>query len=73
MIPATLLHDHPNSIFYLDRPASAKLSRFVNPWTIRGDIADPEVIYDEFWTIKAVIWLSLRVKKPILRLTYEDY
>lgn len=72
-IPATLLHSHPNCVFYLDRPASSGLTRFVHPWTIRGDIADPEVVYDDYWTPKAVIWLSQKVKKAILRLTYDDY
>lgn len=72
-IPATLLHEHPKCTFYLDRPASEKLSRFVNPWTIRGDIADPEIIYDDYWTLKAVMWLSEQVKKAILRLTYDGY
>jgi glucosamine-6-phosphate deaminase len=72
-IPATLLHDHNNCTFYLDRPASEKLSRFVHPWNIRGDFADPEIVYDNYWTVKAVIWLSNRVQKPILRLTYKDY
>lgn len=60
-------------MFYLDRPASTNLSRFVHPWTIRGDIADPDVIYDDYWSLKAVIWLCQKVKKAILRLTYDDY
>lgn len=29
--------------------------------------------YDEFWAQKAVYWLSLKLKKPILRLVEEDY
>ena len=40
-IPATLLVDHNDFVMYIDRPASSKLSRFVNPWIIRGDIEDP--------------------------------
>ena len=40
-IPATLLVDHKDFAMYIDRPASSKLSRFVKPWTIRGDVEDP--------------------------------
>lgn len=72
-IPATLLVDHKDFVMYIDRPASNKLSRFVNPWTIRGDVEDPEVPFDEYWAIKAICWLSNVTGKPILRLTYEDY
>jgi glucosamine-6-phosphate deaminase len=36
-------------------------------------LSDPEVPWNEYWLIKAVTWLSLKVKKPILRLTSEDY
>ena len=72
-IPATLLADHKDFVMYIDRPASAKLSRFVKPWTIRGDVEDPEITFDEFWALKAVVWMSTSINKPILRLTYEDY
>ena len=29
--------------------------------------------YDEYWAQKAVIWLSKKLKKPILRLVEDDY
>jgi len=36
-------------------------------------LADPEISYDDYWTVKAVMWLSEQVGKAILRLTYDDY
>lgn len=65
--------DHKDFVMYIDRPASNKLSRFVHPWTIRGDIEDPDIYFDEYWAIKAICWLSTIINKPILRLTYDDY
>ena len=73
VIPSTFLHDHPNAVFYLDKAAGSELSRFNIPWTIKGDIEDPKVPYSVYWVNKMVLWLSQRVEKPILRLTYEDY
>jgi hypothetical protein len=31
------------------------------------------MVYDNYWTKKAVIWLSLKTGKPILSLTECDY
>lgn len=49
------------------------MTRFNTPWIIKGDIEDPEVPKSSYWVLKSVTWLSLQVKKPILRLTYDDY
>jgi len=57
-IPATFLQLHPNVTFFLDLAAAQRLTRNVAPWTIKGVNSDPEMVYDEFWTKKAVIWLS---------------
>lgn len=66
-IPATYLQKHQNSEIILDAPASAELTRIKTPWLI-GPIE---------WTDdlirKAVVWLSLKMKKPILKLTDQDY
>jgi glucosamine-6-phosphate deaminase len=60
-------------VFYLDKAAGWKLTRFNTPWTIKGDIEDPIVPKNTYWILKSVTWLSKKVKKPILRLTYDDY
>ena len=72
-IPSTFLHDHPDITFYLDKAAGWKLTRFNIPWTIKGDIEDPVVPKNTYWILKSVTWLSKILKKPVLRLTYDDY
>jgi glucosamine-6-phosphate deaminase len=57
----------------MDLPAACKLTRHTAPWTIKGVNSDPDMIYDKYWTKKAVIWLSDKVGKPILSLTETDY
>lgn len=72
-IPSTFLHNHPDAVFYLDKGAGEDLTRFKVPWTIKGDKEDPIVPNTKFWICKMVQWLCHLVKKPILRLTFEDY
>ena len=66
-IPATFLQQHASVEVHLDRPAAANLERQRTPWVSR-------VIP---WTTEnvrqAVIWLSIHTRKPILKLTAEDY
>lgn len=66
-IPATFLQDHPNTKFYVDRAASSELTKVKTPW-LAGICK-----WDDVLIAKAVIWLSQEVKKPILKLTDEDY
>lgn len=72
-VPATFLQTHPNVTFYMDLAAAGRLTRHTAPWTIKGVNSDPDMIYDQYWTKKAVIWLSEKVKKPILSLVESDY
>lgn len=67
MIPATYLQNHPNVKFYLDAAASSELTRIKTPWL--AGICN----WDDKLIAKAVIWLSLKLKKPLLKLTDEDY
>lgn len=66
-IPATYLQQHPNVQVVLDKASSNELCKVKTPWLI-GPIE---------WTkalkIKAVVWLSELTKKPILKLTTNDY
>ena len=66
-IPASLLQQHNDSLFILDETAAADLTRFKSPW-LTGDIDwTPKMIR------KAVVNMSLKVNKPLLSLTNNDY
>ena len=67
MIPATYLQNHNNVKFYLDAAAAAELTKVKTPWL--AGICN----WDDKLIAKAVIWLSLKLKKPLLKLTDEDY
>lgn len=66
-IPATFLQLNDNVEFVLDTEASSLLTRFDKPWLAE------DVEWTESLTKKAVVWLSLELHKPILKLTEEDY
>ncbi|AEW00243.1 glucosamine-6-phosphate deaminase [Niastella koreensis] len=66
-IPASLLQQHNDSLFILDEIAAADLTRFRSPW-LTGDIDwTPKMVR------KAVVNMSLKVNKPLLSLTNNDY
>ncbi|MGB8703599.1 MAG: glucosamine-6-phosphate deaminase, partial [Gillisia sp.] len=66
-VPATYLQLSDNVRFILDEDAASELTRFNTPWLVKDCVWDKDLIK------KAVIWLSSEVKKPILKLTDEDY
>ena len=66
-IPATFLQQHSQTEVILDTAAAAELTRIKTPWH-----AGP-IKWNNFLIKKAVIWLSLKLSKPILKLTEEDY
>ncbi|HET8854390.1 MAG TPA: glucosamine-6-phosphate deaminase [Salinimicrobium sp.] len=66
-VPATYLQLSDNTEFVLDEDAASELTRFNTPWLVKDCVWEPPLIK------KAVIWLSGAVKKPILKLTEEDY
>ncbi len=66
-VPATYLQLSENVEFVLDEDAASELTRFNTPWLVKDCVWNKELIK------KAVIWLSAEVKKPILKLTDEDY
>ena len=66
-VPASLLQQHPDCQFVLDEAAAADLTRFNSPW-LTGDIDwTPKMIK------KAVVNMALKLKKPVLSLTTNDY
>lgn len=66
-VPASILQQHQSCTFVIEKFATRELTRFKTPW-LGG-----EVIWDNQMMKKAVIGLSLQVKKPILSLTEADY
>lgn len=66
-VPATYLQLSENTEFVLDEDAASELTRFNTPWLVKDCVWDQDLIK------KAVIWLSCKVNKPILKLTDEDY
>jgi glucosamine-6-phosphate deaminase len=66
-VPATYLQEHNNTVFVMDAAAAAELTRIATPW-ILGDVN-----WNQQTIKRAVIWLSQKLNKPILKLTDRDY
>lgn len=66
-VPATFLQLFNQVEFILDTPAASLLTRFDTPWLVKDCHWDRPLIK------KALTWLAKTVKKPILKLTEEDY
>ncbi|HEY9534747.1 MAG TPA: glucosamine-6-phosphate deaminase [Mucilaginibacter sp.] len=66
-VPATYLQLSDHVEFVLDTPAASELTRFDTPWLVK------DCIWTDELKKKAVIWLSQKVRKPILKLIEEDY
>ncbi|KQS41196.1 glucosamine-6-phosphate deaminase [Pedobacter sp. Leaf194] len=66
-VPATYLQLSDNVEFILDAPAASNLTRFDTPWLVK------DCVWTDALIRKAVIWLANTLKKPILKLTEDDY
>lgn len=66
-VTASYLQEHRNATFYLDRAAASELTREKTPWLVR------EVDWTHRMTKRAVIWLSKKLDKAILRLEAADF
>jgi len=66
-VPATYLQNHNNTTFILDQEASSELTRVKTPWLVTS------CVWTETLKLKAVVWLSELLNKPILMLTDKDY
>jgi glucosamine-6-phosphate deaminase len=71
-VAASFLQQHPQARFILDTAAASELTRFKSPWLL-GPIEDFGLTWDNQLIRKAVMWLAQLVKKPLLKLTNEDY
>lgn len=66
-VPASLLQNHEDVTFIVDKAAASELTRFKSPW-LTGDCEwTPKMIK------KAVVNMALKLKKPVLSLTNSDY
>jgi glucosamine-6-phosphate deaminase len=66
-VPASLLQQHPDCTFVLDESAASELTRIKSPW-LTG-----ECTWTHRMIKRAVVNLSLKLKKPVLSLTNHDY
>jgi glucosamine-6-phosphate deaminase len=71
-VAASFLQEHPNAQIILDEAAAAELTRFKTPWLTTA-AREAGITWNDPMTRKAVIWLAGMVKKPILKLTNEDF
>ncbi|HMW26527.1 MAG TPA: PIG-L family deacetylase, partial [Ferruginibacter sp.] len=66
-VPASLLQNHDDCTFVIDETGASELTRFKSPW-LTGECE---------WTDKmvkrAVVNLALKLNKPVLSLTNNDY
>jgi len=66
-IPASFLQMHANIQVHSDAAGTAELTRKKTPWLVGMTIWNADLI------CKAVVWLSQKLNKPVLKLTGEDY
>ncbi|MEQ9824616.1 MAG: glucosamine-6-phosphate deaminase [Puniceicoccaceae bacterium] len=66
-VPASFLQQHDRVSFCIDRAAAAELTRCKYPWLV----SMPD--WDAAMVRRAVTDLSLRLRKPLLRLVDKDY
>jgi len=66
-IPATYLQTHPNVTTVIDTAAATELIPYATPWLVR------HVEWTDALVKKAVVWLSIKTGKAILKLTDGDY
>jgi len=66
-IPSTFLQKHKNVKVVVDTEAAGELTRVKTPWLVGLCNWNDDLV------AKAVVWLSQKVNKPILKLTDLDY
>jgi glucosamine-6-phosphate deaminase len=66
-VAASFLQNHPDATVLLDAPAAGQLTAVLRPWEIGPVNWTPERIR------QAVIWLSLKVQKALLKLNDDDF
>eukprot|EP01132_Coremiostelium_polycephalum_P001472 gene1472-1856_t len=72
-VPSSIFQKHPNVHMIIDEAAAVEITRCKAPWTIHGTNAPVVIKWTPVLARKAVIWLSLKLNKPILKLLDEEY
>jgi glucosamine-6-phosphate deaminase len=67
VVPASFLQKHPHVRVILDKSAAEELTSHKAPWLV--GICN----WTDALVCQAVVWLSQKTNKPILKLTDEDY
>ena len=65
--PASFLQLHSNVKMVIDLPAASDLTRISRPWSVTSCEWDDKLIR------RSIVWLCVKIKKPILKLTNKDY
>lgn len=66
-VAASFLQNHPQAELVVDVAAAADLTRVATPWLLG------EIEWTDYNEHRAVIWLSLKEKKSLLKLEAADY
>lgn len=66
-LPATYLQNHSNAKVVLDEASAASLTRIKTPWLVG------QCDWTNIMRRRSVVWLCQHLKKPILKLTDEEY
>jgi len=66
-VPASFLQLHNDVTVYLDAAATSEFTRTKEPWLVGVVEWTPRMVK------RAVVWLSQKTEKPILKLTDSDY
>ncbi|HEY3755301.1 MAG TPA: glucosamine-6-phosphate deaminase [Opitutaceae bacterium] len=69
---ASFLQEHDAARFVLDHAAGSELARIRTPWLV-APLEDLGLAWDERMTRRAILWLSQKRGKAILKLTDDDY
>ncbi|GAM20332.1 hypothetical protein SAMD00019534_035070 [Acytostelium subglobosum LB1] len=72
-VPSSQFQKHANCSLIVDDAAAGELTRQKCPWTIHGTTGPVLIKWTPLLARKAVIWLSLKHNKPILKLEEDEY
>lgn len=66
-VPVSLFQDHGNTNVYLDSASASGLEAIATPWTLGS------VDWNETMIIRALVWLSEKTNKSLLKLDDDDF
>ena len=66
-LPASFLQEHPEAVVYVDAAAGGSLTAIETPWLVGP------VEWNDAMTKRAMLWLSLKTGKALLKLNDEDF